>query len=94
MYVFSYLVFAPADDPQVAAIVLIDSPTQGDTSYANTVVGPLASSIMQDILPYLGVTTTFTDENWRSGCFGSVTLVGLDVATAKSKLSAQGWMLT
>ena len=91
MYVFSYFVFAPADDPQVAAIVLIDSPTQGDTSYANTVVGPLASSIMQDILPYLGVTTTFTDEELEDQDVSvPSTLVGLDVATAKSKLSAQG----
>ena len=91
MYVFSYFVFAPADDPQVAAIVLIDSPTQGDTSYANTVVGPLASSIMQDILPYLGVTTSFTDEELEDQEVSvPSSLVGLDVATAKSKLSTQG----
>ena len=91
MYVFSYLVFAPADDPQVAALVLIDSPTQGDRSYANNVVGPLASSVMQDILPYLGITTSFTDEELEDQeVLVPSELVGLDTATAKSKLAGQG----
>ncbi len=91
MYVFSYLVFAPADDPQVAALVLIDSPTQGDRSYANNVVGPLASSVMQDILPYLGITTSFTDEELEDQeVLVPSELVGLDPATAKSKLAGQG----
>ena len=91
MYVFSYLVFAPADDPQVAALVLIDSPTQGDRSYANNVVGPLASSVMQDILPYLGITTSYTDEELEDQeVLVPSELVGLDTATAKSKLAGQG----
>ena len=91
MYVFSYLVFAPADDPQVAALVLIDSPTQGDRSYANNVVGPLASSVMQDILPYLGITTSYTDEELEDQeVLVPSELIGLDTATAKSKLAGQG----
>lgn len=91
MYVFSYLVFAPADDPQVAALVLIDSPTQGDRSYANNVVGHLASSVMQDILPYLGITTSYTDEELEDQeVLVPSELVGLDTATAKSKLAGQG----
>ncbi len=91
MYVFSYFVFAPADDPQVAALVLIDSPTQGDTSYANTVVGPLASAIMEDILPYLGVGTSYTDEELANQEVGVPSgLVGADLSTAEAKLRAQG----
>ena len=91
MYVFSYLVFAPADDPQVAALVLIDSPTQGDRSYANNVVGPLASSVMQDILPYLGITTSYTAEELEDQeVLVPSELIGLDTATAKSKLAGQG----
>ncbi len=91
MYVFSYLVFAPADDPQVAALVLIDSPTQGDRAYANNVVGPLASSVMQDILPYLGITTSYTDEELENQEVSVPSgLVGLDAASVKSKLAGQG----
>lgn len=91
MYVFSYFVFAPADDPQVAALVLIDSPTQGDTSYANTVVGPLASTVMSDILPYLDIGTTYTDEELANQEVSVPTgLVGADLATAEAKLRSQG----
>lgn len=91
MYVFSYFVFAPADDPQVAALMLIDSPTQGDTSYANTVVGPLASTVMSDILPYLGIGTTYTDEELANQEVSVPTgLVGADLATAEAKLRSQG----
>ena len=91
MYVFSYFVFAPADDPQVAALALIDSPTQGDTSYANTVVGPLASTVMSDILPYLDIGTTYTDEELANQEVSVPTgLVGADLATAEAKLRSQG----
>ena len=91
MYVFSYFVFAPADDPQVAALMLIDSPTQGDTSYANTVVGPLASTVMSDILPYLDIGTTYTDEELANQEVSVPTgLVGADLATAEAKLRSQG----
>ena len=91
MYVFSYFVFAPADDPQVAALVLIDSPTQGDTSYANTVVGPLASTVMSDILPYLDIGTTYTDEELANQEVSVPTgLVGADLAAAEAQLRSQG----
>lgn len=91
MHVFSYFVFAPADDPQVAALVLIDSPTQGDTSYANVVVGPLASTVMSDILPYLDIGTTYTDEELANQEVSVPTgLVGADLATAEAKLRSQG----
>lgn len=91
MYVFSYFVFAPADDPQVAALALIDSPTQGDTSYANIVVGPLASTVMSDILPYLDIGTTYTDEELANQEVSVPTgLVGVDLATAEAKLRSQG----
>lgn len=89
--VFSYFVFAPADDPQVAALVLVDEPTEGDTSYANVVVGPLASAVMKDVLPYLGLLPTYTEEEMAEQ---DVTvpsgLYGLDGATATSKLGIRG----
>ncbi|MBR6790230.1 MAG: PASTA domain-containing protein [Oscillospiraceae bacterium] len=89
--VFSYFVFAPADDPQIAALVLVDEPTEGDTSYANVVVGPLASAVMKDVLPYIGILPTYTDEELAEQ---DVTvpsgLYGLDGATANSKLGIRG----
>ena len=92
MYVFSYFVFAPADDPQVAALVLIDSPTQGDTSYANTVVGPLASTVMSDILPYLGIGTTYTDEELANQKSASPPALSARTSRPRKRNSApRGW---
>lgn len=89
--VFSYFVFAPADDPKVAALVLVDEPTEGDTSYANVVVGPLASAVMKNILPYMGILPTYSEEELAEQ---EVTvpsgLYDLDPVTAISKLGIQG----
>ena len=45
--------FAPADDPVVAALVLIDEP-QG-IYYGGTIAAPVISELLDDALPYLGV---------------------------------------
>ena len=90
-YVFSYFVFAPVDDPQVAALVLVDEPTEGDTSYANVVVGPLASAVMKNVLPYLGILPTYTEEELAEQDVSVPSgLYGLDPATASSKLGIRG----
>ncbi len=89
--VFTYFVFAPADDPQVAALVLMDEPTKGDTQYANTVVGPLAAKVMSSILPYLGISPQYSEEELENQEVRIPTvLTSYDPLTAESKLVAQG----
>ena len=44
--------FAPADNPQVIAILLIDEP-QG-TYYGGLIAAPAVKEIFENILPYLG----------------------------------------
>jgi stage V sporulation protein D (sporulation-specific penicillin-binding protein) len=50
-YISSFLGFAPAEDPQVLALVIIDNP-QG-TYYGGTIAAPVFQEIMENILPYL-----------------------------------------
>ena len=45
--------FAPADDPQVIALITIDEP-QG-IYYGGTIAAPVIADIFQNILPYLGI---------------------------------------
>jgi len=52
-YISSFLGFAPADNPQVLALCLINNP-QG-TYYGGTIVAPVVKDIFENILPYLGV---------------------------------------
>lgn len=50
-YISSFLGFAPADDPQVLVLAIINNP-QG-TYYGGTIAAPVVKEIMENILPYL-----------------------------------------
>lgn len=52
-YISSFIGFAPADDPQVIALITIDEP-QG-VYYGGTIAAPVISDIFLNILPYLGI---------------------------------------
>ena len=53
-YVASFVGFAPANDPQVAALVVVDEP-QGYPYYGGTVAAPIFKRVVEDTLHYLGV---------------------------------------
>ena len=59
-YIASFLSFAPAENPQVLAIVIIDEP-QG-IYYGGQVAGPVMQELLSNILPYLGVEQVFNEE--------------------------------
>lgn len=59
-YISSFIGFAPADDPQIAIIVIIDEPV--GIYYGGTVAAPVAKEIFENILPYLGLAQNFTEE--------------------------------
>lgn len=52
-YISSFLGFAPADDPKVLVLVVINNP-QG-VYYGGTIAAPVAREIFEDILPYLNI---------------------------------------
>ena len=56
-YIASFLSFAPAENPQVMALVLIDEP-QG-VYYGGTVAGPVMQELLRNILPYLGIEAKY-----------------------------------
>lgn len=55
-YIASFMAFAPADDPQVMALVLIDEPD--GVYYGGTVAGPVMRDLLTNILPYLNIEKT------------------------------------
>ncbi|MBE7063897.1 MAG: PASTA domain-containing protein [Ruminococcaceae bacterium] len=58
-YVASFLGFAPADDPQVACIVILDEPV-GDY-YGSMIAAPVVGRIMEDTLRYLGIERQYSE---------------------------------
>jgi stage V sporulation protein D (sporulation-specific penicillin-binding protein) len=56
-YIVSFIGFAPADDPQIAILVLLDSPSNESGIYISggQMAAPTVGNMFRDILPYLGV---------------------------------------
>ena len=52
-YISSFLGFAPADDPEVIALITIDEPE--GIYYGGTIAAPVIRDLFEVILPYLGV---------------------------------------
>lgn len=59
-YISSYIGFAPADDPQVIAIAIVNNP-QG-VYYGGQVAAPIIRQLFENILPYMGIEQTETAE--------------------------------
>ena len=56
-YIASCLGFAPADDPKVMALVLIDEPK--GIYYGGNIAAPVISEVFDNILPYLGIEKAY-----------------------------------
>lgn len=52
-YISSFIGFAPADNPQVIAMCLIDEPT--GVYYGGTIAAPVVKTMYENILPYIGI---------------------------------------
>ena len=59
-YISSFIGVAPADDPQVITLVLINEPT--GVYYGGTIAAPVAARIYENILPYLGLEAVYHAE--------------------------------
>lgn len=55
-YIASFMCFAPANDPQVLCLVIINNPS--GVYYGGTIAAPVAKELFQNILPYLGIPKT------------------------------------
>ncbi len=91
--VASFCGFAPADNPQVAVLVLLDEP-QCEPRYGGTISAPVAQKIFEAILPHLGVEPNYTDEELSSLSRTTPDVTGETVAVAQAKLSNTGLKAT
>ena len=60
-YICSTVAYAPADDPQIAVLIMVDEPTRGSL-YGSTVAAPYVRNVLKNSLPYLGVEARYTPE--------------------------------
>lgn len=90
-YIASFMSFAPAENPQVMALVLIDEP-QG-VYYGGTVAGPVMQELLRNILPYLGIEPQYSEKEAEEASKAVTTvpdLAGMTLGEAKNALFQAG----
>ena len=86
--VVSFLCFAPADDPQVIMLITMDTPSRATGTYVSggNMVAPTASTVMAEILPYLGIEPSYSAEELLGMDTTVPNVIGSTVEQAKETL--------
>ena len=59
-YISSFMGFAPANNPQIIGLIMIDEPV--GTYYGGTIAAPVMAEIYENILPYIGIEADYSEE--------------------------------
>ncbi|MCM1328483.1 MAG: penicillin-binding transpeptidase domain-containing protein [Ruminococcus sp.] len=99
LYVPSYCAFAPADDPEIIMLVMLDQPTAKDQNgalmyYGSVVAVPAVVNTLKEALPYLGYYPEYTQEELDSLGVTLPSVEGESVSIAKETLETQGLQVT
>lgn len=89
-YIASFVGFAPADDPEIILLVILDEP-KGYSHMGGTIAAPLAAEIFSDALPYLNVDVQYTEEELKNLNTSVLNVVGSTVSSAKNYLNNYGF---
>lgn len=88
-YIASFCGFAPADDPEIAVLILFDT-AHSYSIYGGTIVAPVVASVMADVLPYMGVDPIYTEEELENADVQTPVLTGIKKTQADSRLNPLG----
>ena len=88
-YICSTVAYAPADDPEIAIIIIVDEPTKG-VLYGSTVAAPYIAGALENILPYLGVIPHYSEAEQSRMSIPAPYCTGVTLAEAIAKLDAVG----
>jgi len=86
----SCVAYAPADDPQVAAIIMVDKPLKGAV-YGSVVAAPYISNLLSYVLPYIGIEPQYTTDELAKLDVTLSNYVGATVENSKADLSWRGF---
>ena len=89
----SCVTYAPADDPKVAAIIIVDEPMSGSV-YGSVVAAPYVSKLLSFVLPYMGIEAQYTEEELKRIEVGISNYVKATVEAAVADLSWRGIQYT
>jgi stage V sporulation protein D (sporulation-specific penicillin-binding protein) len=91
-YIVSFIGVAPADNPKIAILVLLDNPSPDTGIYISggQMAAPVVGKMFADILPYLGVEPAYTESEVENMDKSVPSLVGLTLDQAQQTLSKAG----
>lgn len=90
IYSGSFVCFAPADDPQIAVLIIVDNP--GTSVHSGSVIAaPAAKEVLQNSLEYLNVEPKYTEKELATVTSSAPNLVGSSVLSAKQLAAKQGY---
>ncbi len=89
LYGASYVCFTPANDPELILLVLADMPDVNIGYYGSQVAVPTARDILTDVLPYLGYSPEYTDEE-QENLDITVPLLEGSITAARETIEALG----
>lgn len=85
----SCVAFAPAYDPEIAIIIVVDEP-MGGSVYGSVVAAPYVSNFLTTILPYMGYEPQYTEDELKSVEISVKNYVGTAVSEASEDVTAKG----
>ena len=91
-YIVSFIGFAPADEPKIALLVFLDTPSNETGIYISggQMAAPLVGKMMADILPYLGVRAEYSEAERALMDAVMPQTVGMSLGEAADALRAAG----
>ena len=90
--IVSFVGVAPMDNPRYIVLVALDTPSRSTGMYISggVMAAPTVGAVMEDILPYLGVQQTFSEEDVAGKVIVMEDLTGLTMKEAEKLLKEQG----
>ncbi len=88
-YVSSYCAFAPAEDPEIIMLVMVDHPT-GEKFYGSQVAAPICVNVLSDVLPYIGVYPEYTEEELAELAVSVPNVTYTDIKDAQKTITDLG----
>lgn len=90
LYIGSFLGVAPADNPEIAILFMLDEP-MGDNYYGGTISAPPGGKILSEILPYLGYEPHYTEKELETMAKNVENVTGAKVSSARATLQNAGF---
>ncbi|MCL2096153.1 MAG: penicillin-binding transpeptidase domain-containing protein [Oscillospiraceae bacterium] len=89
----SCVAFAPAGNPQIAMVVIVDEPT-GNSVYGGVISAPFVGRTLADVLPYLGIEPAYTEQEIEERLISVTNYRMRKIDTVKEDITSRGLKYT